>query len=79
MNDEVLKTILPFKIQGLISLIIIKKQILFIDALHYLYDSALYLYLSDEESKIWHLSNHKLYEMLENEKETNILKFPDYV
>ncbi len=79
MDDKVFQSILPFKIQGLVSLILLKKQIAFINALHYLYDSELYKYLSIEGSKIWHLSNHKLYLMLENEKATQILKFPDFV
>ncbi len=55
------------------------KQISFFETLHYLYESKLYEMLSKEETKVWHLSNNKLFLMLEDEKRTNILTLPDFV
>lgn len=57
----------------------VKKQISFDEALEHLYSSALYSALSDEETKLWHLSSEKLVEMLEEEKRTNLLVYPDFV
>ncbi|MGC3978721.1 MAG: hypothetical protein QM751_11125 [Paludibacteraceae bacterium] len=79
MEKNKFEVILPLKIQDLISLIIEKKNLEFENALDYLYISKLYKILSNEESKIWHLSSEKLFDILEVEKETNKLKLPDFV
>lgn len=79
MNDKIFNLILPIKLQGLISLISRNNRLLFFNALHYLYDSKLYDSLSNEETKLWHLSNYKLYLMLIDEKKTKTLTYPDYV
>ena len=71
--------IIPFKIQSLVSFIIEKLDIDFKNALEYLYSTELYEVLTDEESKIWHLSTEKLFELLEYEKENKELIFPDFV
>jgi len=79
MNDQIFNLILPIKLQGLISLISQKNLLSFFDAIHYLYESKLYDSLSDEETKLWHLSNYKLYSMLVDEKITKTLTYPNYV
>ena len=79
MESEDFKPIIPFKIQDLTSLIIERKQIEFQKALQYLYSSKLYEALSNEETKLWHLSIEKLFDMLENEKRTRKIIFPDIV
>lgn len=71
--------IIPFKIQSLVSFIIEKLNLDFKNALEYLYSTELYEVLTDEESKIWHLSTEKLFELLEYEKENKELIFPDFV
>ncbi|MCF6336134.1 MAG: hypothetical protein L3J12_10370, partial [Spirochaetales bacterium] len=55
--------IIPYKLKDLFALIMENKM--FIEAMEYLYNSGLYEYLSKEESKIWHLSPFKLFDMLE--------------
>ena len=55
-----------------------EKDMSYIDTLEYLYCSKLYERLSEEETKFWHFSTAKLYEMLEIEKSTAILKIPDF-
>jgi len=72
-------SIIPYKICDITSLIIENKKIIFEDAINYLYQSKLYELLSDEKTKLWHLSPNKLLELLENEKQCNSLDFPDFV
>jgi len=79
MFETEFDTFVELKIQGLVSLIIEHEKIGFEDAIEFLYDSKLYNALLKEHSKIWHLSNEKLFEMLLNEKQTNELTYPDFV
>ena len=72
-------SILPFKIQDLVSLIIEIKNINFEEAVQFLYESKLYEALSDEKTKLWHLSSEKLLDMLLIEETTGKLIFPDFV
>ena len=72
-------SILPFKIQDLVSLIIEIKNINFEEAVQFLYESKLYEALSDEQTKLWHLSSEKLLDMLLIEETTGTLIFPDFV
>lgn len=73
------EALLPFKIQDLVSLIKERKHYGFEKSIRYLYKSELYNKLSNEETKLWHLSSEKLLEMLECEKKTHILYYPDFV
>jgi hypothetical protein len=79
MNNLAFDSIIPIKIQEIISVIIDCKKITFDQALEYLYSSKLYEELSNEETKLWHLSSEKLFEMLEVEKNTQTLVYPDFV
>ncbi len=79
MDNNAFKPIIPLKIQDLTSLIMERKQIEFRKAIQYLYCSKLYEALSNEETKLWHLSTEKLFDMLENEKRTRKIIFPDFV
>lgn len=79
MEKDKFDAILPLKIKDLISLIMETKNLDFEDALNYLYQSELYTLLSDEETKLWHLSSEKLFDILEIEKKTKKIVFPDFV
>jgi hypothetical protein len=81
MSTESIKysSLIPYKISQILSLIIENNQSNFISALSYLYKSKLYDYLSDETTKLWHLSAEKLFDMLEEEKKHGKLQFPDFV
>ena len=72
-------TYVELKVEDLVSLIIENEHFDFVNALQYLYESKLYRALLDESTKIWHLSNEKLFEMLKIEKQTNEFIFPDFV
>jgi len=72
-------SLIPYKILEIIPLIIGSNQLNYINSLNYLYTSKLYNSLSDESTKLWHLSAEKLFEMLEDEKKHGKLQFPDFV
>lgn len=79
MEKNKFDAIFPLKIQSLISLIMENKSLNFDDALNLLYQSELYSVLSNEETKLWHLSTEKLFEILDTEAKTKILVLPDFV
>ena len=47
-------------------------------AMEQLYSSKLYSALENEESKVWHYSVPKLYELLKEEMETGKITLPGY-
>jgi hypothetical protein len=47
-------------------------------AMERLFSSALYSALEKEETKVWHYSVPKLYELWANETKTGRLELPDY-
>lgn len=79
MDKKEFEPILELKISDIMALIIDREQLNFEEALQYLYESKLYAGLTNESTKLWHLSAAKLFEMLHDEKQTNELIFPDYV
>jgi hypothetical protein len=79
MDNQVFESIFPFKVEDLVSLIIEKKQFSFDEALDYLYSSKLYGALQFEETKLWHLSTEKLYDMLVNDDFTDTVDYPDFI
>lgn len=79
MEDKQFELIVELKIADIISIIMDTKSLNFEDALQYLYTSELYKALTIEETKLWHLSVTKLFDMLENEKVMHVLSYPDFV
>jgi len=79
MDKHEFESFVELKISDIIALVIARKAFDFETALHYLYKSRLYRLLLNESTKIWHLSNEKLFEMLVDEKENKQLILPDYV
>jgi len=82
MNKE--KTInyaalIPYLIIDIVRLIIENKNLDFLSAVSYLYKTQLYEFLSNEQTKLWHLSSYKLFDLLEGEKTTQKFEFPDFV
>lgn len=72
-------SLIPYKISEIVMLIMENKKPDFTNAVKYLYKSKLYKHLSDETTKLWHLSAEKLFDILENEKKNNEFQFPDFV
>ncbi len=79
MKDFDYSVIIPYKVRDIIALIMENNDLAFVDSIRYLYSSKLYEFLSREETKFWHFSPEKLYDMLENEKQNNKLEIPDFV
>lgn len=70
------EAILPLKVEGIAELLIEGRKMLLQDALEFLYSSQLYALLEKEETKMWHYSPQMLLHLLEDEKNTGILKLP---
>ena len=77
MEDKVFDQIVELKVADIVAMVIEIKQLGFEDSIEYLYSSKLYNRLVIEETKLWYLSPAKLFEMLDNEKLTGVLKFPE--
>lgn len=79
MDKKQFDQMLEIKISDLAALILQRQSIEFEDVLQLVYESELFTILSDETTKLWHLSNEKLFDMLMSEKNEKQLTLPDYV
>ena len=79
MDNKQFEPIIELKIRDIVALVIAREQLTFDEAIQYVYESRLYASLTNENTKLWHLSAAKLIEILMDEKENNQLNFPDYV
>jgi hypothetical protein len=79
MNNIDYKSIIPYKVMDVVYYLMTKNNFGFREALGYLYDSKLYSFLSKEETKLWHLSAYKLFDILIEEKESGNFILPDFV
>ena len=79
MDNKQFESIIELKIRDMVALIIERKQLSFDEAIQYVYESKLYTLLTDETTKLWHLSTIKLATILIDEKEYKQLNLPDYV
>jgi hypothetical protein len=69
-NKTIEDVILPIKIQQLVDVIMQKRNIDFVSALHYLYTTGFYAQLLSADTKYWYESSLELYELIEKEKQT---------
>jgi hypothetical protein len=79
MDKSEFEPLIELKIQDLVALVMDRENNSFEQALRYVYESELFKYLTDESTKLWHLSTEKLLDMLIGEKENKQLIFSDYV
>jgi hypothetical protein len=79
MNQQEFESFVELKIRDITDLIVQRQAYDFESALLYLYESQLYNLLLKEETKLWHLSAEKLFDMLIYEKGHGKLIYPDYV
>jgi len=77
MNKEKFAVLLPIFITDLIKKSIEQKNILQDEAISLLYNSKLYDLLNDEESKVWHYSTDKLFQLFEEELNTGSITLPE--
>ncbi|MDF9831639.1 DUF3791 domain-containing protein [Parabacteroides sp. PF5-6] len=74
MEKNLVREMLPYKLQQLLEAIIEEKELTVNDAIQYLYSSDLYKQMSLEDSYLWQLSKANLYDMLQTEKNEKRLK-----
>jgi len=67
---------LRLKIPRLADLVMRENHLNFRDALRFIYNSAVYTDLADEETKVWHYSELMLYDLLIQEKTTGRVEYP---
>ena len=72
------EALLPLIITALIQKIIEQKKMPQNEVFSRLYSSRLYSVLDDEETKVWHYSVEKLFQLFENELTTGNMELPEY-
>ena len=77
MDKNRLSTALIFLVPQILELIINEYKVANDKAAEMLYTSELYKGLEEEETKLWHLSAHALFEMFQEELNTGKITYPD--
>ena len=77
MSNQEFSAMLKLLISSLLQLIEESKSLLPQEAANLLYSSQLYVKLEEEETKLWHLSAHALYDLLEEELTTGKITYPE--
>ena len=72
------EALLPLIVAALIQKIIERKKISQDEAFSQLYGSRLYFLLDDEQTKVWHYSAEKLFQLFDEELTTGNLELPEY-
>ncbi|MDR1001481.1 MAG: hypothetical protein LBL96_11915 [Clostridiales bacterium] len=78
MESNQFELVLQTISMGLVTKIITETGIDEDTAMEKMYSSALYSALEKEETKVWHYSVPKLYELLDSETKTGQLTLPEY-
>jgi len=77
MNSSKLSTALIFIVPQILELVIREYKVDEEKAAEMFYMSQLYKVLEEEETKLWHLSAHALFEMYKEEIETGSITYPE--
>ena len=77
MNRNKLSTALIFLVPQILELITAAYKVDEEKATEMLYGSELYKGLEEEETKLWHLSAHALFEMYQEELDTGKITYPE--
>ena len=77
MNMDRLSTVLIFLVPQILELVISEYKVDDEKAAEMLYTSELYKGLEEEETKLWHLSAHALFEMFQEEINTGKITYPE--
>jgi len=78
MDKNKFDALLPIIIAAFLKKIIEQKKISHDEAFTRLYSSNLYSFLEDEQTKVWHYSVEKLFQLFEQEMNTGKLELPEY-
>jgi len=77
MTVEKLSALLAVLNPSVVQLIMDNRKLSNVEATKLFYNSVLYAMLENEASKLWHLSPHVLYELLEEELATGSINYPE--
>ncbi len=77
MTEEQFAAIMPYICSDLVAMICEKQNIPDEEAIKQLYYSELYVMLERENTKVWYYSTPMLYSLLEQERTTGRIEFPD--
>ena len=77
MDKNRLSTVLIFLVPQIMELITKEYDVDAEKAAEMLYSSELYKGLEEEETKLWHLSAHALFEMYQEELTTGKITYPE--
>ena len=77
MEKSRLSTVLIFLVPQILELIMGEYGVNDEKAAEMFYSSELYQGLEEEETKLWHLSAHALFEMYQEEIETGKITYPE--
>ena len=77
MEQSRLTTVLVFLVPQILSLIMREYAVDDEKAAVMLYSSKLFAVLEDEQTKLWHLSAHALFDMFQEEQETGQITYPE--
>ena len=78
MDKNKFDALLPIIVAALIKRIIEQEKISHDESSTRLYSSNLYMFLEDEQTKVWYYSVEKLFQLFEQEMNTGILELPEY-
>jgi hypothetical protein len=78
MDKNKFDALLPLIVAALMQKIIEYKKISQDEAFTRLYNSTLYLFLENEQTKVWHYSAEKLFRLFDEELNTGKLELPEY-
>ena len=77
MNEEKFAALLPVFVTDLLKKIIEQKKLSQDEAISLLYGSGLYAYLGNEQTKVWHYSTEKLFQLFEEELNFGKFELPE--
>ncbi|MCL1828825.1 MAG: hypothetical protein FWG32_04930 [Oscillospiraceae bacterium] len=77
MDENKFSTILIFLVPQILELVMEEYKVDDEKATVMFYASELYKGLEEEETKLWHLSAHALFEMFQEELETGKITYPE--
>ena len=78
MDKNLFATILPILIGGLVNMITLETHISEDEAFEKLYNSKLYEFLENEDSKVWTFSVPMLFDLYQSEIATGDFELPEY-
>jgi hypothetical protein len=78
MDKNKFEALLPLIVAALVQKVIEQKKISQDEAFSLVYNSSLYFFLENEQTKVWYYSAEKLFRLFDEEFNTGKLELPEY-